>query len=87
MDLQRQATPSGTAGCQKGGTLSCLEYEAQMMSVCICGAALRGRPLPKPVVGNSTPAACWAGGIPPSRRIVGTTATAKARYDMSGCVP
>jgi hypothetical protein len=86
-DLKRQGTPAGASSCKKGETLSCWEDEAQMMSVCVCGTALRGIPLAKPVVGSSTPAAGSTGGIPLSRPIVGMTATAKARYDIVGAFP
>jgi hypothetical protein len=86
-DLKRQSKPSGATSCKKGETLSCWEDEAQMMSVCVCGTALSGIPLAKPIVGSSTPAAGSTGGIPLSRPIVGMTATARRRYDIVGAFP
>jgi len=87
MDLKRQSNPAGATSCKKGETLSCWEDEAQMMSVCVCGTALRGIPLNKPIVGMSAPAAGATGGVPLSRPIVGMTATARRRYDIVGAFP
>lgn len=86
MALKRQSKlADATSSCKKGGTLSCWEDVAKTMSVCICGTALRGIPLFKPIVGSAT--AGSTGGVPLQRPIVGMTATTKARYDIVGAFP
>ena len=50
-DLKPQSKPTGASNCEKGETLTCWEDEKEMMSVCVCGTALSGIPLAKPIVG------------------------------------